>query len=291
MTPASDESRLRHPAERPMFIVSAVLNLVILVAAFAIVRYGGDWIEAYPRVAKHAEELAAAASALILAPFILTFSRNQRYAAVRANSLRVSRTQIPELYEDFERMCATLGMTDIPELYVSETALDGPSDAGSAWHVDYVILGTRYLQPDLEEVRDVNRFLLARELGRLRLGHTEWLDDILLAYIIRIPVLRNPLMHVRTYSHDRYAAYLAPDSVRGLVALASGRRALSHVDVDIFLQEALEPHGWRARAASLTSNLPRVAYRVQALARAGLLRRDTFISAPPSDSRPLVHHG
>ena len=135
------------------------------------------------------------------------------------------------------------------------------------------------------------RGITCQKLGEAEVMADAGHDDILIAYIVRIPVLRNPLMHMRTYSHDRYAAYLAPDSVRGLVALASGRRVLSHVDVDVFLHEALEEHGWRARAASFAHGLPRVAYRVQALARAGLLRHDTLVSGPPSDSRPVVQHG
>jgi hypothetical protein len=201
---------------------------------------------------------------------------------VLANSVRLSRAQIPEIYDNFERMCATLGMSRVPELYVSESAVDPPAASRSAWHVDYVVLDDRYLQADLAAVRDVYRFFLARELGRIHLGHTAWLDDILLAYVVRVPFLRNPLMHVRTYSHDRYAAYLAPDSIRGLVVLAVGRRVLDHVDVDAFVRQALELRGWWARAASLMTGLPRVAYRIQQLERAGLLRHDAAGVAPPT---------
>jgi hypothetical protein len=275
-----DPSRLRHPMERPIFIVSVLLNIALLLAAVFLLATGAEWLTRHPRVAKYVDEIRAAGIAAVLAPFVLTFTRNRGHAAVHANSVRLSRTQIPEIHDDFERMCATLGMARVPELYVSETAIKSPAESHSAWHVDYVVLDDRYLQADLAAVRDVYRFFLARELGRIHLGHTTWLDDILLAYVVRVPFLRNPLMHVRTYSHDRYAAYLAPDSIRGLVIQAAGRRVLNRVDVDAFVRQALELHGWWARAASMMTGLPRVAYRIQQLEHAGLLRHDAAGAAP-----------
>jgi hypothetical protein len=274
--------RLRHPSERLIFSISVLLNVAVLVAGVAAISSGHEWLARHPRVAKHVDEIRAAAIAALLAPFVLTFTRNRGLAAVRANSVRLSRTQIPEIYDDFERMCTTLGLSRVPELYVSESAVNPPAESHSAWHVDYVVLDDRYLQADLAAVRDVYRFFLARELGRIHLGHTAWLDDLLLAYVIRVPFLRNPLMHVRTYSHDRYAAYLAPDSLRGLVVQAAGRRVLGHVDLDAFVRQALEVRGWWARAASMMTGLPRVAYRIQQLERAGLLCHDAAGLAPPA---------
>jgi hypothetical protein len=275
-----DESRLRHPTERPIFILSVLLNVAIVGAAVALVV--SEWLELHPRLAKYANELVPTATAVILAPFILTFTRNQRHAVVRANSVQLSRTQIPEIYDEFARMCATLGVSPPPELYVSEDAIDAPSGAYSSWHVDYVVLDVKFLESKLNEVRGVYRFFLGRELGRIRLGHTRWIDEILLAYVVRIPVLRNPLMHARTYSHDRYAASLAPDSIRGLVVEASGRHMLKRMDVDAFLRQALAVHGLWARAASMAGGLPRVAYRVQELDRAGLLAATPMAN----DARP-----
>ena len=286
MTASFDESRLRHPTERPIFILSVLLNLAVLGGAVALVAYGRAWLEQYPRVAKRADELVAAASALVLAPFVLTFTRNQRHAVVRANSVALSSKQIPEIYDEFERMCTTLGMTPPPELYVTEEAIDAPSGAYSAWRVDYVVLDSKFLESNLDEVRDVYRFFLARELGRIRMGHTRWIDEILLAYVVRIPVLRNPLRHARTYSRDRYAASLAPDSIRGLVVEACGRHMLKRIDVEAFVRQALEVRGLWARAASFARGLPRVAYRIQELERAGLLRRDTTVAGAPPARRP-----
>jgi hypothetical protein len=285
MTATLDESRLRHPKERPVFIATVLLNLALVAGALALGLYGGDWLERHPRVAKFADGVRVTAITAVLAPFVLTFARNRRHAAVRANSVQLSRTQLGEIYKDFERMCATLRLPP-PELYVTEDAIDAPSAAYSAWHAHYVVLDVRFLEATLHEVRDVYRFYLARELGRIRLGHTHWLDEFLIAHVIRVPMLRNPLMQMRTYSHDRYAMTLAPDSIRGLLVLASGRHMLKHLDVEAFLAQAHEVRGWWARVASLGRDMPRVAYRVQELERAGLLPHGMGIAVPLSGPAP-----
>ena len=80
-------------------------------------------------------------------------------------------------------------------------------------------------------------------------------------------------MHMRTMT-------LAPDSIRGLAAQASGRHMLKHLDVEAFLAQAREVRGWWARVASLGRDTSRVAYRVQELERAGLVPHGTAIDAP-----------
>ena len=39
-----DESQLRHPAERPLFLAFAVLNVVLMAAAICIVLNGSNWL-------------------------------------------------------------------------------------------------------------------------------------------------------------------------------------------------------------------------------------------------------
>src|SRR5215208_5550235 len=110
MTATLDESHLRHPKERPVFIATVLLNLALVAGALALGLYGGDWLERHRRVAKYADGLRAAAIAAVLAPFVLTFARNRRHASVRANSVQLSREQFPQVYEEFEQMCGTLRM-------------------------------------------------------------------------------------------------------------------------------------------------------------------------------------
>ena len=136
-----------------------------------------------------------------------------------------------------------------------------------------------YLIAPLEEVRAIYEFEIARELGRIRLGHTHWLHELLVAYIVKLPLLRNPLLHADTYAYDRYAAWLAPDSMRGLTVYASGRPLFKLIDLPAFIEQADSTRGFWPWMSNLTRSEPHVTFRLRALLDAGLFRRDSGAAA------------
>jgi len=75
--PVTARSGLRHPFERPIFIASVLLNVAVLTAGVVLLASGHEWLATHPRVAKHADEIGAAALAALLSPFVLTFTRNR----------------------------------------------------------------------------------------------------------------------------------------------------------------------------------------------------------------------
>jgi hypothetical protein len=287
------ESELRHPRERPIFISFVVLNLAILAAAMWITIKGADKLDAYPAVKKYISHVRTVVIAAILAPPVLTLLRNTRHAIVRGRSVRLSQAQIPEIYGVLEGHCRKLGLQSPPELYFSRTANSNTSQAYSSWHCDYIVLGADFLQPDLEKVRDVYTFQLGRELGRIRLGHTRWWDEMLIAYVVKIPYLRNILLHVRTYSNDRYGAFLAPECVRGLVILAAGRIMLPSVNLPDYLRQAAEFRGTWAQLSELLEPQPHTLSRIGALYESGLFRIENdlrrFSPAPPVQRGGIAH--
>jgi hypothetical protein len=284
-----DESRLRHPYERVIFAATVVVNLALMAAAIYLTAYGSEWLEAHPRLAKFADGLRAAAIVAILSPPALVVLRNTRRAVVIGSAVPLSRAQLPEIYSSFERFCEAVGLRPAPELYLTEDAIDEVSDAYSTWRGNYVVLRPKFLESNLAEIRDVYEFFLAREVGRVRLGHTQWWDELLLSYVVQIPYLRNPLAHVRTFSHDRYALRLAPGSVRGLVVQASGRHMLKRMSVPEYLRQAITYGGAWTRLASLTRRSPHISMRVRMLYEAGFLDLDHAAPVPaPPDTPALV---
>jgi hypothetical protein len=101
-----------------------------------------------------------------------------------------------------------------------------PARAYRSWKCDYIVLSSKFLQPNLQPMLPVFAFWLGREIGRLRLEHASWATEFLLAYVDKIPYLSNPLRRVFTYSEDRYGAFLAPEGLPGLIGVASGRLML-----------------------------------------------------------------
>ena len=261
------------PRARAVYAATVLGNLLLFLLAIYLIIHQSDWLEAHPRIAKRVPELRGLAFALLLTPPALVVLRNRRRAAIDANGVRLSSTQISELHETLQRFCDRLNIGDVPALYVSEGGIQSASAAYAAWGSHFIVIRPVFLVVPLEQVRDIYEFAIGRELGRIRLGHTRWWDELLVVYVSKIPFLRNPLLHARTYEHDRYGAYLAPNAIGGLIVSASGRQLVHSVDVPEYLRQAERAQGFWPWLANLTRREPHVAYRVRALLDAGLYER------------------
>src|SRR5262245_46210312 len=92
-----DEAQLRHPLERPIFIVYAILNLVIIIIAIGVIRTGFNWVGTHPLLAKFLEahpvltdflvKAAAVISVAIFAPLAIPIIRNVRRAIICGNAI------------------------------------------------------------------------------------------------------------------------------------------------------------------------------------------------------------
>jgi len=265
-------STLRHPSENGVFAASVVVNVLLVVGAVVLVFFGSDWLKQVPLIGHYTAEIKAVALAIVAGPLSLPFLRNSRYAQIRGNSVRLSEIQFPEIYEVFKRQCEKLGLKVIPELYLTDKGIPGVSHAYSTWTHDYVVLATDYLDPNVEASMDSIAFVLGTELGRLHLRHTSLLNELLLSYISKVPLLRNPITEIRTYSRDRYGAFLAPDSFTGLVVLVSGRRSRKVINVKDLVDQAMTYGGLWAWYVIFQRREPEAALRIKRLIDAGFFK-------------------
>lgn len=268
------ERQLRHPAERPLFVAFAVLNLLLMVATIFIVFKGSDWLQAHPHIAKYRGRVRVLALAAVVALPATVFFRNTRHAIIHGKSIALSSRQLPEIYAILQRHCETLQLRNIPELYLSSVNMRGPARAYRSWKCDYIVVSSKFLQPHLAPMLPVFAFWIGREIGRLRLNHASWPTELMLSYVDKIPHLSNPLRRVFTYSEDRYGAFLAPEGLPGLVALASGRLMLPEVNTPDYLKQVQAYGGTWARLGLLTQSEPTISHRIKALCEAGLLKSD-----------------
>ena len=274
-----EEESLRHPAELMVFRFSVLLNFLLLAAAILLLIYGPEWTENYPMLYNNRNKIRALTIAVLTGPIFVTFLRYTRHSFVRGNSVELSKEQIPLIFNVLKRHVDKLGLLQMPGLYLSDRAISEPSGSFSTWSEDYIVLTTGYLDPKIENSHDTIAFLLGFELGRLRLGHTKFLDELLLSYVSKIPYLRNPIRHIRVYSRDRYGAFLAPEGLPGLVVQASGRRQLNLVNLDDYVQQTETYGGIVTFLAHLTKKDPPVSRRIQRLLNAGF-----FSAATGSDT-------
>jgi hypothetical protein len=279
MRSAADLDHIRHPRERPILLLSAVANLAIVAAVVAALVLAPDWLEAHPRVHSAVQRVRTAAAVAVLILPVLAFLRRGRLALIRENSVRLGRDQVPEIFSILEAHCRALGLTRVPELYVSIGVTSGLSDAISIVGAQQaIVLGANLFNGlgRVEDHRDVIAFVLGHELGRLRFGHASWWQELFLGYLKRIPVLRFPLLTVQTLSRDRCAAVLAPDGIRGLVLQAVGGDLLEDTNVTAYVRQVMEGQSRWSRVGSLGRSGPHVSSRVRALYLTGFfqLERD-----------------
>lgn len=260
---------LRHPFERRIYVSCVVLNFVLLALGILVVAVTADILEGHPGLGRVVNQLKYLVIAALVALPLAPLTRHISLFAARANAIQVSGDQFPELHAILAEQCRRLGMTELPELYVTvapEAMVSAYSAAGTP---SCIVLSEEFFDPDWQKNLEAIAFGIGWGLGAIRLGHTRFLTDLLTAYVLRVPFLRNPISQVRTYSRDRCAAFLVPDGVRGLAVQASGKDVLAAMDVASFVEQAMRFRGIWATLSQLRHAAPHVLFRVQSLYERG----------------------
>ena len=264
-----DESTLRHPSERPIFLATVAVNFLLMALALVLSFYQPSWLDKHLFIDKYASLLRAVAITALIGIPLLVLNRNRRESAIRGNSVRLSEKQFPEVYAILKDHCRRLGMTDVPELFLTAGGIAPFSVTYSSWRENYIVLHQVLFDIVEKKSIDVVVFTLAHELGAIRLKQTAIWNEMLLTYVSAIKWFRNPLERARTYSRDRYGAALSPTGFRGLLINAVGRRLMNEVDIPDYLAQARSYGGFWAGINAFFEPKPQVFNRLIQLKAAG----------------------
>lgn len=273
-----DESALRHPFERIYFFVLVAINFLLLGLGIALLFHEPSWVKSHPLLSKQVQVVRFLALTALIGIPLLALNRNRREASIRGNSIRLSEKQFPEIYAILQDHCRRLGMTQVPELFLTSSSIAPFSQTFSSWRENYIVLHQIIFDIDVHKTTDVLAFILGHELGAIRLKQTNVINEMLLTYVSAVKWLRNPLSRARTYSRDRYGATLAPTGFRGLLINAAGRRLMDQVDVQEYLDQSRHYGSLWANANILFEAKPTVFSRINQLRKAG------FSYTPPEVS-------
>lgn len=268
----SGPTALRHPLEERTVRVVLVLDAIMVVTVLGLLIWGTEWLEGLPVVGRFTGEAKVLLAAVFAAPVMATYARRRRRIQAQEESIRVSETQLPEVHQKLVAYCERVGIP-VPELYLSE-AIDRTTTFTWQDHT-CVILSTHEISAHPESFDDILEFTLAREVGSICLGHASFKNELLASFVAPIPFLRAPLSHMRTYSRDRYGAFLAPRAIRALLSEATGERLRNRVDLDAYFAQLDQSRGlglWASMISLVKVRLP-LTYRVRELRRAGLLKK------------------
>jgi hypothetical protein len=264
-----DESSLRYGWERPVFIASVMLNFIMMGLAISLLFHEPSWIRSSGFLHKEITLIRALAITALVGVPLLVLTRNRREASIRGNSVRLSDRQFPEVYAVLKDHCRRLGMTKLPELFLTSGSIQPYSHTFSSWRENYIVLHQIIFDINDEKTMDVISFILGHELGAIRLNQTAVWNEMLLTYISSMKWLRNPLERVRTYSRDRYGATLAPNGFRGLLINAIGRRLMDQVNIETYLADEERYGGIWPLVNVFVDPRPQVLTRIRKLHDAG----------------------
>ena len=239
-----------HPWETPLFIVCAVANALLLgLVAHRLALLTGSW------------QAPALASACI--PVACWLVRGMRYARHRAESVKISPTQFPEVHRVVTTLSEAMGV-HTPEAYVRA---DGrPADAGAHGLRRYLVLSDE-LFDDGGQVRDADAlaFTVAHQLGHLVAGHTGFWRRIAVLGAEPVPLLGAALARCAEYTADNHAYTHVPEGAHTVRMHAGGARLYPRINMGEMADRARTDRGCALLLYHLLSRRPGNVRRMAAL--------------------------
>ena len=272
-----NSARLRDPYEIPLYIVSVLVNLLIvaLILSGALLLGFLNALVGEPLSGPMVDAIQVAFVALLLLVPGLVVYRQLTRAGTRGSAVRLSRWQFPDIYAVKEDFARRLGLKRDPEIYLMSGNGALNAFAASTFGYDFVVIHSELFSNTYEKNKDALAFIIGHELGHLRLGHTRLWYQLSTAYVDRVPLLGKFLSRAREYSCDRHGAYLAPQGEEGLVLLAAGRYVYKEVNVGELLEQARRFRGFWPIVAQLPQSHPFAVRRVRVLYDLGFFEAPT----------------
>ncbi len=199
--------------------------------------------------------------ALIFA-FFLWIGNGLLCAYLRAEAVRVSEQQLPQLYATYLEVCTKLNLTTPPALYVLQSG--GVLNAFAARHAgrSFVVVYSDFLDALGADSAEM-KFILGHEIGHLRSRHI--LKQMLLAPGLITPLLGPAYRRSWETSCDRHGAYAAQDieaSTRAMLVLSGGKGHGRQLQAEAFASQHVDERGFFVSLHELSSTYPTLSRRV-----------------------------
>jgi Zn-dependent protease with chaperone function len=197
--------------------------------------------------------------------FFLWLGHGLLAAHLRAEAVRVSERQWPDLHRTFLEVCERLGVKTPPRLYVLQAG--GSLNAFATRHAgrDFVVVFSDFLEAFGANSPEI-KFILGHELGHLKSRHI--LKSVLLGPGLFFPLLGPAYRRSWETSCDRHGAFAAQDfegALRAMLTLSGGKEHGRTLDAEVFASQHEEERGFFVSLHELTSTYPTLSRRVRDL--------------------------
>jgi Zn-dependent protease with chaperone function len=178
---------------------------------------------------------------------------------LRGNGVLVTRRQFPDLFERTATLAQAMGLPFAPDVYVLQAGGALNAFATRFFGRNFVVIYADVLELAYERGEPEVAFVLAHELGHLRLGHM-WKKALIYPAQV-IPFLGAAYSRACEYSCDGIGADLEPAGASGgILVLAAGKRLYREIDPEAFAEQARTPDDlwvWLAEHLASHPNLPK----------------------------------
>ena len=237
--------RTRHNSEKTLFIVCVIFSALI---AFALL------------------------FTIIYLPIIVAFVFISLYnlnARTRANAVKVSEKNFPEIYKKSVEFASKLGIREVPAVYVEQQSGVLNAFASAIVGKQYIAINAEIVDVAYTEGKDFDPvyFVLAHEFAHHHFKNTSIFRVFVRFFSFFVPVIGTAHSRSMEFSCDRLAQLLTEkDCAREAMLLSAGRHLYGLVDLDDYLRNARTEGGFFLWMANLISTHPVPLKRIPALA-------------------------
>ena len=180
---------LRNPYEIPLYILSVLVNLLIVALILVGALFLGflNALAGEPLSGTLVDAIRVAFVALLLLVPALVVYRQLTRAGIRGSAVKLSRRQFPDIYTVKEDFARRLGLKRDPEIYLMSGNGVLNAFAASTFGYDFVVIHSELFSNTYDRNKDALAFIIGHELGHLRLGHTRLWYQLSTAYVDRVP--------------------------------------------------------------------------------------------------------
>jgi Zn-dependent protease with chaperone function/competence protein ComGC len=194
--------------------------------------------------------------------FFLWLGNGLLTAYLRAEAVRVSPDQLPELDAAFKDVCTRLGLAKVPALYVLQSGGLLNAFATRFAGRDFVVVYSDFLEA-LGPASPEMKFILGHEIGHIQSRHI--LKQLFLAPGLIFPLAGPAYRRAWETSCDRFGAFAAQDvtaAVRAMLVLSGGREHGRRLNATAFADQHANERGFFVSLHELTSTYPTLSRRV-----------------------------
>ncbi|MBR4200984.1 MAG: M48 family metallopeptidase [Oscillospiraceae bacterium] len=190
-------------------------------------------------------------------------------ASVKAQSVKITQRNFPEIYQLIFSFAQRLGMQKVPDAYIVQSG--GILNAFSAFipHRQYIQINTEVFEVAYREHKDLNAlaFIIAHEISHIYYGHATMHYYVPIWFSMNFPLFSAIASRTREYSCDRLAQRLTNyDGLEAIIMLMVDRHLYKMVDKQDYFDQTAQDGGFFLWLNNLLATHPIMPKRLRALA-------------------------